>query len=102
MEGGHTLGRDIDKMADERRALSRFGIWLLATICPPVPEARPQAIAYMMSMLLQWFATTALLPNDSIGAALEQLRTDVNYTDNFILSIITPLISSYHLNYLMK
>lgn len=41
LEGGHTLGREIDKMADERRTLSRFGIWLLATICPPVPEARP-------------------------------------------------------------
>ncbi|MCP9263594.1 hypothetical protein DINM_006812 [Dirofilaria immitis] len=78
LEGGHTLGRDIDKMADERRTLSRFGIWLLATICPPIPEARPEAIAYVMSMLLQWFATTALLPNDSIGVALEQLKTDVN------------------------
>lgn len=30
-----------------------------------------------MSMLFQWFATTALLPNDAMGAALEQLKTDV-------------------------
>lgn len=93
LEGGHTLGRDIDKMADERRALSRFGIWLLATICPPVPEARPQAIAYMMSMLLQWFATTALLPNDSIGAALEQLRTD------FVLDWINLAIMNHYENF---
>ncbi|KAL4003430.1 Cation-channel complex subunit UNC-79 family protein [Acanthocheilonema viteae] len=90
LEGGHTLGREIDKMADERRTLSRFGIWLLATICPPVPEARPQAIAYMMSMLLEWFATTALLPNDSIGAALEQLKTD------FVLDWINLTIMNHY------
>ncbi|VDK22869.1 unnamed protein product, partial [Anisakis simplex] len=41
LEGGHSLGRDIDRMADERRMLSRFGVWLMATLCPPVPEARP-------------------------------------------------------------
>ncbi|VDM29135.1 unnamed protein product [Toxocara canis] len=41
LEGGHSLGREIDRMADERRMLSRFGVWLLAALCPPVPEARP-------------------------------------------------------------
>ncbi|MFH4978270.1 hypothetical protein AB6A40_004979 [Gnathostoma spinigerum] len=76
LEGGHTLGREIDKMADERRMLSRFGVWLLAALCPPVPQADPESIGYMMSMLFQWFATTALLPNDSMGAALEQLKSD--------------------------
>ncbi|VDK82206.1 unnamed protein product [Litomosoides sigmodontis] len=97
LESGH-IAREIDKMTDERRTLSRFGIWLLAAICPPIPDANPQAIAYMMSMLLQWFATTALLPNDSIGAALEQLKTDfvldwinlaiINHYENFIEALM--------------
>ncbi|KAK6015756.1 hypothetical protein OSTOST_18791, partial [Ostertagia ostertagi] len=29
-----------------------------------------------MNNVFQWFATTALLPNDSMGASLEQLKTD--------------------------
>uniref|UniRef100_A0A915CI63 Uncoordinated protein 79 n=1 Tax=Parascaris univalens TaxID=6257 RepID=A0A915CI63_PARUN len=90
LEGGHSLGREIDRMADERRMLSRFGVWLLAALCPPVPEARPQAIGYMMSMLFQWFATTALLPNDSMGATLEQLKTD------FVSDWINLAISNHY------
>ncbi|VDL75775.1 unnamed protein product, partial [Nippostrongylus brasiliensis] len=35
-----------------------------------------QAISYIMYNVFQWFATTALLPNDSMGASLEQLKTD--------------------------
>uniref|UniRef100_A0A914CGD5 Uncoordinated protein 79 n=1 Tax=Acrobeloides nanus TaxID=290746 RepID=A0A914CGD5_9BILA len=76
LEGGQSLGRDIDSMSDERRMLSRYGIWLMAALCPPAPEAPSHAIGYIMSMLFQWFSTTALLPNDSMGAALEQLKTD--------------------------
>lgn len=48
----------------------------MAALCPPAPEAPSHAIGYIMSMLFQWFSTTALLPNDSMGAALEQLKTD--------------------------
>ncbi|VDN58014.1 unnamed protein product, partial [Dracunculus medinensis] len=76
LESGHNIGRDIDKMADERRMLSRFGIWLMSSLCSPTPDADPQSVGYIMSMLFQWFATTALLPNDAMGAALEQLKTD--------------------------
>lgn len=39
LEGGQSLGRDIDAMSDERRMLSRFGVWLMAALCPPTPEA---------------------------------------------------------------
>lgn len=38
-----------------------------------------------MSIVFQWFSTTALLPNDSMGVAIEQLKTDVcfiNYIKN--------------------
>ncbi|RCN52728.1 hypothetical protein ANCCAN_01104 [Ancylostoma caninum] len=76
LEGGHSLGKEIDTMADERRMLSRFGVWMMAALCPPNQNADPQAISYIMYNVFQWFATTALLPNDSMGASLEQLKTD--------------------------
>uniref|UniRef100_A0A915N019 Uncharacterized protein n=1 Tax=Meloidogyne javanica TaxID=6303 RepID=A0A915N019_MELJA len=41
LEGGRELGREIDPLSDERRMLSRFGIWLMVAHCPPVPEATP-------------------------------------------------------------
>uniref|UniRef100_A0A158R5X9 Protein unc-79 homolog n=1 Tax=Syphacia muris TaxID=451379 RepID=A0A158R5X9_9BILA len=98
LEGGHSIGKEIDKMTDERRMLSRFGIWLTVKLCPPIPEAHPPSIGYIMSMLFQWFSTTALLPNDSMGAALEQLKTDflsdwlnlavVNHHDVFVQTLI--------------
>lgn len=78
IEAGQSLGKDIDSMSDERRMLSRFGIWLMAALCPPNEDAPPVGVGYIMSMLFQWFATTALLPNDSMGASLEQLKTDVS------------------------
>lgn len=78
LEGGQSLGRDIDSMSDEKRMLSRYGIWLMAAMCPPIPEAPSHAVGYIMSMVFQWFTTTALLPNDSMGSALEQLKTDVS------------------------
>ena len=39
LEAGRELGREVDQLSDERRMLSRFGIWLMAAHCPPVMEA---------------------------------------------------------------
>lgn len=39
LEGGHALGKEYDAMSDERRMLSRFGVWMMAALCPPIPEA---------------------------------------------------------------
>ncbi|VDO72914.1 unnamed protein product [Heligmosomoides polygyrus] len=41
LEGGHSLGKEIDTMADERRMLSRFGVWMMAALCPPNQNADP-------------------------------------------------------------
>ncbi|UMM25245.1 hypothetical protein L5515_005145 [Caenorhabditis briggsae] len=76
LDGGTSMGKEIDKMADERRMLSRFGVWLMAGLCPPNESADPRAIGYIMQNVFEWFATTALLPSDSMGASLEQLKTD--------------------------
>ncbi|GMT18743.1 hypothetical protein PFISCL1PPCAC_10040, partial [Pristionchus fissidentatus] len=76
LEGGQQAGKEVDKMSDERRMLSRFGIWLMAALCPPVPEANERALHYVMEAVFEWFATTALLPNDNMGSSLEQLKTE--------------------------
>ncbi|CAK5107903.1 unnamed protein product [Meloidogyne enterolobii] len=76
LEGGRELGREIDPLSDERRMLSRFGIWLMVAHCPPVPEATPSSVGYLLGALFQWFSTTALLPNDAMGQTLEQLKAD--------------------------
>uniref|UniRef100_A0A183BT47 Protein unc-79 homolog n=1 Tax=Globodera pallida TaxID=36090 RepID=A0A183BT47_GLOPA len=76
LESGRELGREVDPLSDERRMLSRFGIWLMVAHCPPVPEATQSSIGYLLSVLFQWFATTALLPNDAMGQSLEQLKAD--------------------------
>ncbi|KAI6201724.1 Uncoordinated protein 79 [Aphelenchoides besseyi] len=104
LEAGQSLGRDIDSMSDERRMLGRFGIWLMAALCPPTPDAPSAGVGYIMSMLFQWFATTALLPNDSMGAQLEQLKTDfasdwinlalINHYEVFV-SVLNPNIPEY-------
>ncbi|KAF7625931.1 hypothetical protein Mgra_00009878 [Meloidogyne graminicola] len=77
LEGGRELGREIDHLSDERRMLSRFGIWLMVAHCPPVPEANFSSVGYLLGALFQWFSTTALLPNDAMGQTLEQLKSDV-------------------------
>uniref|UniRef100_A0A7E4W212 Protein unc-79 homolog n=1 Tax=Panagrellus redivivus TaxID=6233 RepID=A0A7E4W212_PANRE len=101
LEGGQSLGRDIDNMADEKRMLSRYGIWLMAALCPPTTEAPSAAIGYMMSMVFQWFTMTALLPNDSMGSALERLKTDFasewvnqaisNHYDTFVITLMPKM-----------
>lgn len=48
----------------------------MAGLCPPNESADPRAIGYIMQNVFEWFSTTALLPNDSMGASLEQLKTD--------------------------
>ncbi|KAI6239067.1 Uncoordinated protein 79 [Aphelenchoides fujianensis] len=105
LEAGQSLGRDIDAMSDERRMLGRFGIWLMAALCPPSPEAPPAGVGYIMSMLFQWFANDrSFLPNDSMGAQLEQLKTDfasdwvnlalANHYEVFV-AILNPNVPEY-------
>ncbi|CAI4221088.1 unnamed protein product [Auanema sp. JU1783] len=99
LEGGHSMGKEIDRMADERRMLSRFGVWLMAALCSPDSIADKKAIGYIMYNVFQWFSTTALLPNDSMGASLEQLKTDfvcdwinmaIRIHDDVFIQILSP------------
>ncbi|VDP12510.1 unnamed protein product, partial [Soboliphyme baturini] len=51
------------EMADERRMLSRYGIWMLTELCTLTPEVPAEAVGHLLSMLFVWFCTTALLPS---------------------------------------
>uniref|UniRef100_A0A0N4ZV65 UNC79 n=1 Tax=Parastrongyloides trichosuri TaxID=131310 RepID=A0A0N4ZV65_PARTI len=104
LEAGQSIGTDVDTMNDERRMLSRFGVWMMSALCPPTPEASKEAVGYVLAMLFQWFTTTALLPNDSMGSQLEQLKVDFvsnwvsmalsNHYDVFI-NILSPNLPEY-------
>lgn len=39
LEAGQKVGQEIDDFADEKRMLSRYGIWMLAGLCTPNEEA---------------------------------------------------------------
>uniref|UniRef100_A0A914UX21 Protein unc-79 homolog n=1 Tax=Plectus sambesii TaxID=2011161 RepID=A0A914UX21_9BILA len=90
LEAGQSVGRELDDLADEKRMLSRYGIWLMAALCPPTDQAPGDAVGYIMSMLFQWFATTALLPNDAMGSSLEQLKTD------FVCDWLNAAVSTHY------
>uniref|UniRef100_A0A0N5B718 Ubiquitinyl hydrolase 1 n=1 Tax=Strongyloides papillosus TaxID=174720 RepID=A0A0N5B718_STREA len=87
LEAGQTIGTDVDTMNDERRMLSRFGVWMMSALCPPKVEASKEAVGYILAMLFQWFTTTALLPNDSMGSQLEQLKVD--FVSNWVNMALT-------------
>uniref|UniRef100_A0A915IDA8 Uncharacterized protein n=1 Tax=Romanomermis culicivorax TaxID=13658 RepID=A0A915IDA8_ROMCU len=73
LEGSKLQGIE---MVDERRMLSRYGIWMMVGLCTPDEQTPLEPIGHLMSMLFQWFGTTALLPSDNTGVALEQLKNE--------------------------
>ena len=44
---------------EERRLLSRYGVWLLASVCKPAPDAPKTIIGRLIGALFHWFDTTA-------------------------------------------
>ena len=61
---------------NERRLLSRYGVWLLVGLSTPNPDTHLPTFGHMLSMLFQWFNATAYLPNDKTGTALEKLKSE--------------------------
>eukprot|EP00094_Tigriopus_californicus_P000131 TCALIF_00127-PA protein Name:"Similar to UNC79 Protein unc-79 homolog (Homo sapiens)" AED:0.02 eAED:0.04 QI:0/0/0/0.66/0.5/0.33/3/0/2591 len=71
-------GEDIeDETAlNERRLLSRYGVWLLVGLGTPTTDTCLATFGHMLSMLFQWFNATAYLPNDKTGSTLEKLKSE--------------------------
>ena len=62
---GLWLCGDIDSIysvqLEERRLLSRYGVWLLSALCKPVAQAPKPIIGRLIGALFHWFDTTALV-----------------------------------------
>ncbi|GAB6020639.1 hypothetical protein CHUAL_003310 [Chamberlinius hualienensis] len=62
---------------EERRMLSRYGIYLLVALCSPDDETLPEILGRMLAMLFQWFDATAYFRDgDQSGGLLERLKSE--------------------------
>lgn len=59
---------------EERQLLSRYGVWLIISLCTPNDDTSDDVLGRLLSMLFQWFHYTACLPDDHAGSALERLK----------------------------
>ncbi|CAG7837387.1 unnamed protein product [Allacma fusca] len=62
---------------DERRLMGRYGIWLLVGFFNPDDHIPNDVLGRLLSVLFQWFNTTAFVPDDPSANALERLKSDV-------------------------
>ncbi|XP_057379206.1 protein unc-79 homolog [Daphnia carinata] len=62
---------------EERRLLSRYGVWLLTAVCRPVPQAAKSIIGRLIGALFHWFDTTAHVTDDQAGSVLEPLKSEM-------------------------
>ncbi|KAI1290734.1 Protein unc-79 -like protein [Halotydeus destructor] len=59
---------------EERQLMSRYGVWLITSLCTPTAETPDDVLGRLLAMLFQWFHCTACLPDDQAGSALERLK----------------------------
>jgi len=59
---------------EERQLLSRYGVWLITSLCTPTEDTKDEVLGRLLSILFQWFHYTACLPDDQAGSALERLK----------------------------
>lgn len=59
---------------EERQLMSRYGVWLITSLCLPDDETPDEVLGRLLAMLFQWFHCTACLPDDQAGSALERLK----------------------------
>ncbi|XP_013379281.1 protein unc-79 homolog [Lingula anatina] len=67
---------------DDRKILSRYGIWLLVEFCKPKEELPIELLARLLGMLFQWFKDTTnqgMGGIDGVGSALEKLKAEYIY-----------------------
>ncbi|KAK2163466.1 hypothetical protein LSH36_79g08052 [Paralvinella palmiformis] len=54
---------DDSEQGDDRKLLSRYGIWLLLKLCPVKEDVDVIVLGRIMAMLFQWYDATAYLPD---------------------------------------
>ncbi|XP_026867419.2 protein unc-79 homolog isoform X3 [Electrophorus electricus] len=58
----------------DQRLLSQFGIWLLVSLCAPSENTPTESLARLVSMVFQWFHSTAYMMDDEVGSLVEKLK----------------------------
>uniref|UniRef100_T1JB25 Protein unc-79 homolog n=1 Tax=Strigamia maritima TaxID=126957 RepID=T1JB25_STRMM len=64
---------------EERRLLSRYGVYLLVGFCTPNDDTPIETLGRLLAMLFQWFDSLAYLPDDQAGSTLERLKSECEY-----------------------
>ncbi|CAI5764440.1 protein unc-79 homolog isoform X4 [Podarcis lilfordi] len=64
--------KDDDK--NDQRLLSQFGIWFLVSLCTPSENTPTESLARLVSMVFQWFHSTAYMMDDEVGSLVEKLK----------------------------
>ncbi|XP_043930510.1 protein unc-79 homolog [Protopterus annectens] len=74
----HSLDNtDFDNKDDDpndQRLLSQFGIWFLVSLCTPNENTPTESLARLVSMVFQWFHSTAYMTDDEVGSLVEKLK----------------------------
>ncbi|XP_069772299.1 protein unc-79 homolog isoform X2 [Narcine bancroftii] len=74
----HSLDNmEYDKKEDDKndqRLLSQFGIWFLVSLCTPSENTPTESLARLVSMMFQWFHSTAYMLDDEVGSLVEKLK----------------------------
>ncbi|XP_063295114.1 protein unc-79 homolog isoform X4 [Pelobates fuscus] len=74
----HSLDNtDFDNKDDDKhdqRLLSQFGIWFLISLCTPSENTPTESLARLVSMVFQWFHSTAYMMDDEVGSLVEKLK----------------------------
>ncbi|XP_039596951.1 protein unc-79 homolog isoform X5 [Polypterus senegalus] len=74
----HSLDNtDFDNKDDDQhdqRLLSQFGIWFLVSLCTPSENTPTESLARLVSMVFQWFHSTAYMMDDEVGSLVEKLK----------------------------
>ncbi|CAH1792396.1 unnamed protein product [Owenia fusiformis] len=68
--------------SEDRKLLSRYGIWLLVELCKPKDDIPIEVLGRLLGMLFQWFDATSYLPDDPHSMYTQSSDTSTNPVDN--------------------
>lgn len=76
----------MDNDINNRRMLSRFGVWLLVGVCSePARCESAERLGRLVSMVLSWIETTSTLRRDYVGELLKRLTSQ--YVCRWLLQV---------------
>uniref|UniRef100_A0A8C4PWE9 Unc-79 homolog, NALCN channel complex subunit n=1 Tax=Eptatretus burgeri TaxID=7764 RepID=A0A8C4PWE9_EPTBU len=70
----HAEPESSDDVMQDQRLLSQFAIWLLLSLCTPNENTPTETLARLVSMVFQWFHSTAYMLDDDVGSIVEKLK----------------------------